>query len=871
VLWGDLRVPVDFRFAPQRVGSVTLLEDEHPSAMHVPSLNPNAAGASEADFDEVALALPPAGEVYADLQTQLALRGPDEIQRLAETAQRLMRDLGVTFALYADETSRDRIVPMDLFPRVIDPATWDHLSRGLVQRTRVWDQFFRDVYDSQEALKNGIIPFELVYDDPHFQRNAVGLAVPEDVYVHTAAYDLARDAEGRWVVIEDYVGNVTGTTYALQARHVLGQAAAELLETASIHSVSAYPTELLEHLRSFARGSREPRVVLLSPGTYNSAYYEHAYLARQMGIPLVRGSDLIVLNSRCYLKTISGLEPIDVIYRRLDEKYIDPVAFQDDSTLGVPGLLLCVRKGTVMIANAVGTGLGDNRALASLLPRLARFYFRESLLLPTVERLLCFDPDQREMVESDPERWVVQHAWERSNRAVWHPGHMGAQEREKFIARIRRDSALYVAEPSLPMTTLPSASARLEPRHAGLRVFVFGGRQPRVVPLALTRTATEAGSRVISSGLGGGIRDTWVLRGPTETEDATELPLIVTSPQRRLRLGSRIADSLFWMGRYKARTEQTTRMLQVMQRLQMESAGRQPAQAWVPLWEAIARATGHEPDFFHERQRLRDEGLAHYLLLDLENPGSVASCVFALRNNAQTLRESIPPEVWSVINRLHQQCEAAMSFGLTRSAQEIARLQEFQQHVLDLVDMLNGSASNNMLHDDAWHFWRLGRNVERALTTTLVTRQVLLKRAGEPKADPHVDHNLDALLRMLSCQYAFRSLFQARPTAPNVVTLLLQDPALPRSVIASLQEIRASLEAVGGQFRHGSSPSPLRSVARLVAELEFAELRSLFVPVASGDSAPLATFLEKLADQLTALSIEISDHYLYHQAVNVLR
>jgi uncharacterized circularly permuted ATP-grasp superfamily protein/uncharacterized alpha-E superfamily protein len=821
-------------------------------------------------LDEGAAADRAEAEAYGRLRDTLSADGPEVLARLGARGQRLMRELGVTFALYDDDDAAgDWIVPYDVFPRVIGPAQWARITQGVIQRVAVWNEFFRDIYDSQEALKAGVIPFELVYDDPAYQRNAAGLAVPGDTFVHLAAFDLARDPRGRWVVIEDYVGNVTGMTYALQARAVLGQAAPELLEAAPVAPVRTYPTELLEHLRRFARGTREPRVVLLSPGTYNSAHYEHAWLARQMGIPLVRGGDLIVLNSRCYLKTIGGLEPIDVIYRRLDDAYIDPVALRQDSTLGVPGLMTCVRKGTVTIANAIGTGLGDNRALATLLPRLSKFYGKGPLTLPGVERRLCFDPDQLELVEASPEDWVFQHVNERSNRLVWHPGTMDAAGREAFLRDLRRNADHYVAEPYLPLTTLPTASADLAPRHAGLRVFVFGGPEPRVFPLALTRHATEADSRTISSGLGGGIRDTWILRD----DDAPAVGAvggaeIFSAPQqRRLRLGSRIADGLYWMGRYKARAEQVTRTLDVIRRLGLETAGQEDAESWAPLWSALARATGHDAGYFHGGDP-EDRSPVRHLLLDPDNAGSVASCTRSLRDNARGIRESIPPEVWSVIQRLHMLCVAAGQAGVE---DDPARLQEFEQQFLDTVDMLTGTATKNMLHDDAWHFWKLGQNVERALTTTLITRQVLLRRDGDTPDGRPGDLHLDALLRMLSCQYAYRSLYQARPSAPNIVALVLQDAALPRSVLACLEEIRASLVFVGGHARHAPSPSPLRSVAKLSGDVEFADLQALFTARGPGRPPPLGSWLDDLAARLAALSTEISDHHLYHQAFNILR
>ena len=846
------------------------------SKLQPPTPGPGEARLSaDGRFDEATLAPRAAAELYSQLRGELERAGAANLNRLSQQSQRFMRDLGVTFNLYREDAAAENILPFDPFPRILDRATWDHLARGLEQRVRVWNDFFRDLYDSQEVLKSGIVPFEIVYDDPHYQRNAVGLKVPDDVFVHVAAFDLARDRNGRWVVIEDYVGNTTGVTYALSARSVLSQAAPDLLERADVEPVHSYATELLEHLRGFSHGNPEPRVVLLSPGVYNSAYYEHSSLARQMGIPLVRGSDLIVLNSRCFLKTIGGLEPIDVIYRRMDDSFIDPVSFRADSQLGVPGLLTCIRKGTVTVCNAAGTGLGDNRALATYLPRLARFYTRETLILPTVERRLCFDPDQREMVASDLENHIVQHVCERSADAVWDPATLSADGRAALKRRLETDPARFVAEPRLPLTTLPSvAGDSLVPRHAGLRCFVFGGRKPRVFPLALTRFAPTAGSRTISSGLGGGIKDTWILRGPAAPA-AAEAPIIVASPQRRLRLGSRIADSLFWMGRYKARIENTTRILRVVQQVQLENPAQQRAQSWAALWEALARTTGHDTHFFKSSPLLRQQSVSQYLLLDRKNPASVVHGVARLRENARTTRESVPPEMWAVINRLWQTLDAAAAGVPLNDDHALPRIQELEQRILDDIDALSGCAAKNMLRDDAWHFWTLGRHVERAITATLVTRQVLLKRADTLAPTAAGDSNLDALLRILACQYAYRSLYQSRPTPENVVALVLQDAALPRSVLHCVEAIRDSLEKVSGpEVRRRDTASPLRTAAHLAGEVEFADLRTLFQTDSTGGFGKplfLDAWLEDLAARLSRLAVEISDHHLYHQAFNILR
>lgn len=828
----------------------------------------NPRSASAVSVDEVAVSSPAAAEIYGKVETQLL---DDSLDSVNAQAQRTMRDLGVTFSLYG-ETPRDHVVPMDLFPRVIDAEEWTTLMRGLAQRVAIWNALFRDIYDSQEVLKAGVLPFEIVYSDTNYLRAAVGVKVPNDVYVHAAAFDLARDNSGRWMVIDDYVSRTTGASYALQARSVLSQVKPELFESASVLPNHGFPNELLDHLRSYAQaGSSEPRVVALTGDFYNHAYYEDSYLARQMGIPLVRGNDLIVLNTRVYYKTIAGLEPIDVIYRRMPDAGIDPLALSRGQFIGVPGLMTCVRKGTVTVANAIGSGLGKNRAIAAYLPRLAKFYLNEKLLIPQIRRLLCYDPDQCEQVLTNLRDYFVTTVTSQPGQEVWRTVDFSEEELSAVHEKITASPEKFVAEPYMPLNLMPASPANLAPRHAGLRVFTLGGRAMPNYPIALTRAAIDESSRVISSGLGGSIKDTWILRDDsTETE-----PQIFVSPpstQRRLQLGSRIADSLYWMGRYAERAENTARIFKTLQVLQTEDRMHQNERSWAPLWEALARATGHPTNFF-KRVAAKGESSAFYVLLDAENASSVLSCVERCRRNGQVTRESVPPEVWSAIQRVDLLLKNAAPTKKRKALAAVPneRIIELSDDVLSQLDALSGAVQKHMLRDSGWQFWHLGVHLERAFTTVLVMRQVFLKRQGEAAQQQQMDSNLDALLRMLASLYAYRSLFQTRPVFQNVATMLLQDAQVPHSLLYCLEKLDATLGATFRQSPYETASTPARLCSQLKCDVSFLELAQYFEPAPSNRAPDLAKLLESFEAKLNKLSTAISDHYLYHQAINVLR
>ena len=814
---------------------------------------------------ELTIAPPRAREIYQKLSGTLA--GPLSGQINAR-AGRLMNDLGVTFDQYGDKRS-DSIIPFDVFPRVIEAEEWDTLMRGLIQRVAVWNAFFRDIYDSQEVLKSGIIPFEIIYSDRNYLRGSVGVKVPSDIYVHVAAFDLARDERGGWTVIDDYVSRPLGASYALQARSVLSQAGPEIFELAEVSPVAGFANELIELLRAYApSGSSEPRVVALTAREETHAYYEDSFLARQMGIPLVAGNDLIVLYGRVYYKTIDGLEPIDVIYRRTGDSGIDPVA-HDNTSGGVPGLMSCVRKGTVAIANAIGTGLGDNRALAAYLPRLARFYLNEPLQLPVIPRLVCRDPDQCQQVLDNLRDYFIATVATVPGQRVWRTTDLDDEAIAALRLEIEANPENFVAEAYAPANTMPTAAGGGQSRHAGLRVFTLGNRALPDYPCALTRVAADPQSRVISTGFGGGIKDTWVLRGTVPGNVRAEDTF--SSHQRRLSLGSRTAESLYWMGRYIERAENTTRIVKVLQSIRTDGTTLRDDRSWIPLWEALARATGHASNYF-KRSPAKQRSVTYYLLLDPSNANSVISCIERCRANAQATRESVAPEVWLALNLAHILL-SEREVGQKEFVQEtsIESAIALEDAVLNQLDAVSGAVQKHMLRDNAWQFWNLGVHLERAATVAQVTRQVFLKRQNEAAPAQQIDTNLDALLRMLSSLYAYRSRFQTRPLLRNVATMLLQDPQVPHSLFYCVNKIEATLASVFRAATTDAVTTPARLAEQLKFEINFLELEPYFIPDAKGETADLSRLLETYETKLNQLSSAISDHYLYHQAINILR
>lgn len=834
---------------------------------------PNAAspGLHSGGLDETRHDASPAGDVYRRLLAHFQNGDPRGLKRSSDLAQRLTEDLSAAPTSLKDSPNRRRI-PFDLFPRIIAPEEWGFLEAGLRQRAAVWNHFLRDIHDSQEVLKAGIIPYELVYDSPDYLRPAVGIKVTDDVFCHYCAFDLSRDAAGRWTVIEDHISTPTGAVYALHARDVINSAAAGLMEFGDIQPHRNFATDLLEHFRSFARGgSTEPRVVMVSSSPDSPTYFEHGHLARLMGIPLVRGGDLAVLNTSIHLKTIGGLEPIDVLFRRIEDSQLDPLALDPTSLHGVPALLNCVRKRTVGVVNAIGAGVASNRVIASMLSRLARFYLNEALLIPTVERFALRDPDEREAALSDLERCCFFPVHARPGEPRWLADELSVIERENLRQRLMASPADYVAEPILPRNLLPCFTGQgIEQRHAGLRVFALSGRKTRVLPCALTRFAADAKSRTVSLGRGGGLKDTWILRSADET-DPPPRGIVIHSPERRLRLGSRIADSLLWLGRYAERAENTTRLLRVIDQIGSETEGRQANPIDEFLRATLERTTGYRVAAQPGRRGVQLRPALTSLLLNVANPSSVASCVEACRDNVLAIRDSVPPELWRVIDRVHQVVRSANS-GVAPGSVPIVDLQVLTGELLVQFDALSGAAGRHVLRDDGWHFWSLGGHLERALITVQVSREAVQPRTSKRfGAELQAEEIADCLLRLLACQYGYRSLYQSRPNLLNVATLILQDKHLPRGLHYCMDQILDNLRAVLAGGAAEAASAPLRMAAKLSADIEFAELGEFFPTGPNEPDRRLVRLADRVCERISQLTVTISDHYLHHQAFNILR
>ena len=443
---------------------------------------------------------------------RLAALTLDELQRRAAAADAELQDLGITFTVYSERDAADRVLPFDCIPRVLSAADWARIEAGVCQRVAALNHLLHDIYHDGKILADGVIPADLILGNANYRPIMRGVDLPHRTYVNVCGTDIVRDSSGGFMVLEDNARTPSGVGYVVENRHMMMRTFPDMLDGVGLRPVADYGARLLSALREVSPPSEDPQVVLLSPGPYNSAYFEHVFLAREMGVPLVEGRDLVVEDDRVWMRTTGGLARVETIYRRIDDDYIDPEAFRPDSALGVPGLMRAYRAGKVSLANAVGTGVADDKAVYAYMPRVIRYYLDQDPILANVETHICREPEALQYTLDHLDELVVKPVGEAGGYGITIGPRAGKAELEQCRARLLADPANYISQPCLALSVAPTlVEGGVEPRHVDLRPFAVTGEKTWVLPGGLTRVALRRGSLVVNSSQGGGSKDTWVL------------------------------------------------------------------------------------------------------------------------------------------------------------------------------------------------------------------------------------------------------------------------------------------------------------------------------------------------------------------------
>jgi uncharacterized circularly permuted ATP-grasp superfamily protein len=468
-------------------------------------------------FDEMFVAADEVRPHYRMLLERFEGLTEGDFDRKRRIAEKSYLNQGITFTVYNDKKEgTERIFPFDLIPRIIPSQEWELVERGLKQRLTALNAFLNDIYHDQRIIKEGVIPEEIIRSAKHFRPEFMGFDIPQNIYIHVCGSDLIRDRDGRYLVLEDNARCPSGVSYVLESRMTMKRVFPQLFSRYGVRPVDRYAQDLLDVLRHIAPSSagHDPTTVVLTPGIYNSAYFEHSFLARAMGIEIVTGADLFVQNDRVFMKTTKGPKPVHVIYRRIDDDFLDPTVFRSDSLLGVPGLVEAYRKGNVSLANAIGTGVADDKVVYYYVPAMIKFYLGEDPILPNVETFLSAVADDRKYILENLENLVVKSANESGGYGMLIGPSASQAEIEHFRTLIKADPRNFVAQPVISLSRSPTwCEGHMQGRHIDLRPFILCGDEVRIIPGGLTRVAMRKGSLVVNSSQGGGSKDTWVLDG----------------------------------------------------------------------------------------------------------------------------------------------------------------------------------------------------------------------------------------------------------------------------------------------------------------------------------------------------------------------
>jgi uncharacterized circularly permuted ATP-grasp superfamily protein/uncharacterized alpha-E superfamily protein len=772
------------------------------------------------------------------------------------------RELGITFG--SSHFDRANTWFSDLLPHLFLAEEWDLITRGFQQRVHAYELLLHDVYGKREILREGILPIPLIVGSPQFQRSAVGLKPTGGHYLHLCGLCLCRDPDGHFTVKHHYFSHPSGISYMIQGRRLLARVVPDLFEHYPVEPMADITTEILLRLRSMAP-INNPSVVLLTPGTASAVYSEHSFLARRMGIPLVLGGDLLVLNDSLFLKTVSGLERIDVVYSRVADPWLDPLVFKSDTRTGVPGLVQCLRKGTVALVNAVGSQLADDRSLLHFSNTIIRYYLGEWPILPTIQTYWLGDLDQCEVVLEHLERFQIRTLTGERFYSL-HGGENGADELRSLI---RKTPQLFVAQPLEDAARTISLVKNREVDRLQDHI-IYGMRNDdrfELFPGALTRLSARAAGRTESE-FGGGGKDTWVLRSPAHAEPALQVspPAQVLSSRR---VTSRVAEAFYWLGRYLERTQEVGRIIQFVETVEMEELNAVERKLYRPIWKRLlppldAPGRSGRAGIGNVTERYR-------LMVEPEQSGSVTAMIRMALANANSLREAISPEAWSVLSELqsrfgHKGLRSRIS---NTDARRITR--RLAQSVLTLVPQFIAVAQQSMLADDGWRFCEIGIYLERAVATanaTYAVAQSIRERVG---TRPGLDIELSAFLRLLACRDAYHRIYQARSEPASVFGFLWQNSEMPRSIMFCLQRC-TQLLAASLPVGSSNAESGLTYLHGLTRQLRRVDWYSFFASdiedaeqlVRSDD---LVAQIGRLSDQIQELHQVITDHLLSHQRI----
>lgn len=832
------------------------------------SAMPLTAGYSTVDgvFDEMMDANTGIRSHWNNFLGELGRFSSPALRRFWETAERLVQENGTTYNVYDETGNSARPWRMDPIPFLVDAAEWQHIESGLIQRARLLNAIVSDIYGERKLLSGGLLPAPLVLGSPNFLRPLHGIQPPGGVHLNFMAFDIARAADKRWWVLSDRTQAPSGAGYALENRIVLARTLPDIFRDAQVHRLAGFFQALSDNLIA-QTGKEEPLIVLLTPGPHNETFFEHAYLARYLGFPLVEGADLTVRDSKVYLKTLNGLKLVDLIFRRVDGDFCDPLELRTDSVLGVAGLVAAVRARNVIVANSLGSGVVESQALMSFFPGLCKELMGEDLQLPSLATWWCGQESERKFVTENLSRLIVRPNFEKNsilnNNVDSFDGATASDSlRNETINRLNRRGYDYYGQEMLKLSTAPVwMDGALQPRPMVLRVYVCAdGDGYRVMPGGLTRITDGLDSRAVSMQQGDASKDTWVL---SDHPVSTYSRLAMADQTLALRrsgsdLPSRVADNLFWLGRYAERSENSVRLLRSMiLRLAGEAGSGDDPQTLTHLTNVLV-------DFGYMRRQSARKAVAGGIraverevasLFEHDSPNGLLVLLNNLQRTASLVRERLSADSWRILNGLQRRVIGRAKEVNLNTDDALALL----NFILENLAAFSGMQMENMTRSLGWRLLDCGRRIERSRHLAKLIHELAVD------GDPAAEGGLDLMLELGDSSMTYRTRYLSSVQLPAVIDLLLVDESNPRSVAFQLAELEEHMMTFPHDRESATLPRERHLIASLRSMVKLMDVHKICSQTnRRGKRVELAHLLERLESQINEISEVLGRKYFSH-------
>jgi uncharacterized circularly permuted ATP-grasp superfamily protein/uncharacterized alpha-E superfamily protein len=790
--------------------------------------------------------------------------GNDGLQDRYKKAARILRDDGATYALANDPLGSTNW-ELDPIPMLISSDEWSQIEAGLIERAELLDFVLKDIYGPRELIRQGIIPPEIIFNHPGFLRQCQDIRLPAEHQLTMHAADMVRGPDGKIVIIGDRTQAPSGAGYALENRTVLSRVMPSLFRDSQVHRLSLFFQSLRSTLNSLAADKGvTPQIVILTPGAYSETYFEHIYLSNYLGFPLVQGSDLTVRDGCVWLKSLTGLSKVDVILRRVDDIYCDPVELKSDSYLGIPGLTEAVRAGNVVVSNPLGAGILETPALLKYLPAISQHFFGRELALPSVDTWWCGDPKDMAYIKANLDRLIIKPSMRQIEEPSIYGHQLGEANKTEVLAKIEKNPYAYVAQSYVAPSYLPAwQHTKIQSRPSIFRSFTVANESTYVVMSGgLTRVGLSPEDTVVTNQAGSQSKDTWILASEPEKQlSLIENSAVISELSQQPNLPSRVVENLFWMGRYAERAESTIRLIRTVF-MQLNGIDPLPDSSKKLLLQGLSKQTKCLPGFMQDDVLKAPDDELMSLILDGKRAGSVKSCLLALLVCSEEVKEMLSADTHRIINDLRDNLHDLdrVFVGGIPSAPE-----EALDPLVTTLLALSGLSHESMLHGVGWRFQEIGRRTERALQTALLIDSLLTTQGS----DSEQHQVLESALLSVEALITFRRRYRNTKDIMSGLDLLMIDETNPRSIFYQLKRLEEhfdQLPQTAVVTRPSLTPEK-RLLIKSLNDIQLADLEALTViDGMSEDRKNLKVLLNELIDQLETFSTLLSDQYFDHQS-----